>query len=232
MESKTVSVCRIVMICLTALFAVVYILTDSLLSKAAASFLFFAAGIMNFIVIRKKAGGYKRFSVILLCGLFMAMAGDIVINLNFIAGAALFAVGHILFFASQCFLCQRNKRIIIRDHIIGTCLLIVNAAIINLSPLYFGNALMQCVCMLYAAIISMMAGKSISNLIGSKDLIFRVMLIGTSLFMVSDMMLMFYDFGSMLPIFHILCIITYYAAEMILANSLLVFRRSGSKSRE
>ena len=80
--------------------------------------------------------------------------------------------------------------------------------------------------MFYAVIISMMTGKSISNYIGCKDSIFRLILIGTSMFMISDMMLVFYDFGGSLPIFHILCILLYYAAEMILANSFLVLKKN------
>ena len=207
------------------LFAFLYLITGGLLFKAAASTGFVAIGIINFIQTRNRLRGHKAFSLPLLCGLVIAMSGDIAINLSFIVGAALFASGHILFFAAQCNLCPREDRNYIRDIVCALCLFAVNMSILLFAPLETGSVTTFLICSIYAAIISVMAGKAISNFIGKKMPVFRLMLIGTVLFMLSDIFLVLYSFMGRIDVLHYICITLYYISEIILADSYLVLAK-------
>ena len=66
--------------------------------KITASVFFMLAATVNLIYALKYFPDKKLPSVILTVGVFFAMSADIAINLNFIAGAAIFALGHICYF--------------------------------------------------------------------------------------------------------------------------------------
>ena len=66
--------------------------------KITASVFFMLAAAVNLIYALKYFPDKKLPSVILTVGVFFAMSADIAINLNFIAGAAIFALGHICYF--------------------------------------------------------------------------------------------------------------------------------------
>ena len=81
---------------------VCFIVIGGLLSKSIASALFVLIGVVNFIYALKINSTHKKFSLIMLIALIFAMAGDIVLEIFFIGGAALFATGHIVFFFAYC----------------------------------------------------------------------------------------------------------------------------------
>ncbi|MBQ9384002.1 MAG: lysoplasmalogenase [Ruminiclostridium sp.] len=207
------------------LFAVLFLVTGSLVSKAAASVCFIALGIINCIAEKNRLTEYKTFSVLLIYGLFMAMLGDIFINHIVVVGAALFAVGHILFLAAQHHLCPKEKRKPVRDIICGLGLFAVNMSVLTFAPLRYTSDSMRVLCLVYTVIISLMTGKAISNYIGSGSTIFRLMLIGTVLFMLSDLFLLLYCFMGNSDVIHYISIILYYASEIILADSFIILAR-------
>ena len=89
----------------------------------------------------------------------------------------------------------------------------------------FESQLMLGVCCTYAVIISFMVGKAISNVWQEKNLLNKVIVVGSILFFISDFMLMLDVFGNISTASY-LCLATYYPAQFLLAFSLLI---SGSK---
>jgi uncharacterized membrane protein YhhN len=154
----------------------------------------------------------------MLVGLTFAMCGDIVLNVWFIGGAILFAVGHVFYFVAYCFL-QKFKWL---DLIFGASIFIPSVLFITLAPIFdFGGIIMELVCIVYAIIISIMLGKAISNFVREKNLTNLLILIGSILFFFSDLMLLLNVFANLSVVFDVLCLVTYYPAECILALSLL-----------
>lgn len=204
---------------LVLIFDALYISYSLLIFKSIASILFVIIGAINLIYFVKNKSQNLKFSILLLVGLFFAMLGDIILNIHFISGAALFAIGHIFFFISYSALIKFKWK----DLIYGICIFIPATLFITLAPIFdFGGILMEIVCIAYALIISLMVGKSISNIISSRSLLFVIILIGSLLFLFSDIMLLLNVFGGLPKIIDILCLVTYYPAEILLAFSIFV----------
>ena len=81
---------------------------------------------------------------------------------------------------------------------------------------------MKGVCCAYAFIISFMVGKAISNLLKEKNSTNKIIVIGSILFFISDLMLMLNKFGN-IPGTSYLCLGTYYPGQFILAFSLFKY---------
>ena len=97
--------------------------------------------------------------------------------------------------------------------------------VINLTPfLDFGSSFMKSICSVYALIISMMVGKAVSNFLEDKNTSNKMIVIGSILFFVSDMMLMLDKFGSV-PGTSYLCLGTYYPAQFVLAYSMFKYAK-------
>ena len=79
---------------------------------------------------------------------------------------------------------------------------------------------MQIVCIVYALIISMMVSKGITNLIKSQTITNIIIVVGSVLFLFSDLMLLLNQFASMGRIASVLCIASYYPAQIALAYSI------------
>lgn len=220
---KKINICNLAFLIAILISDVFYLIFDSVLIKALASILFVALGLINVICAHKKGEKYM-FSYIILIGLFFAFLGDVVLEFQFIIGAALFAIGHVFFFVSYCIITKFHWK----DLIYGVAIFIPSVLIITLVPLFdFGGLLMEMVCIVYALIISLMVGKSISNFVRMKNKQNLVILIGSILFFFSDFMLLFNVFASTkvlvfgISLFGILCLGTYYPAEFLLAHSIL-----------
>lgn len=184
---------------------------------------FVLIGLINLIyalvVLKTKE---KRFAIIQFLGLVFAMLGDIILEPNFILGAMFFAVGHILFFVAYCFLEKFNWK----DLIPGVIIFIPATLFILLAPIFeFESVLMQIVCVVYAIIISLMLGKAISNFIRTRSVLNLIILIGSFLFLFSDLMLLLRHFANLSRIFGYLCLATYYPAECLLAHSILYVKK-------
>ena len=194
-----------------------YIAFDKTWVKGLTSALFVVLGAINLFFVFNKTDK-KKFAIILLIGLFFAMLGDILLEFVFIAGAGFFALGHVFFFASYCFLIELNWK----DFIYGLIIFIPSVLLITLAPIFnFDGILMEIVCVVYALIISLMVGKAVSNFVQQKSVLNLIILIGSALFFFSDLMLLLNKFYSYSIVTSLLCLLTYYPAEFLLANSIL-----------
>lgn len=204
------------MFIMVSIFNGLYIQSDLLLHKSIASICFVAISIINLIYILKSNQGNKKFCYTMVIGLFFAMLGDILLERIFLLGAVFFAIGHIIYFISYCFIEKINKI----DILISAPLSLISAAIVAFIPVFkFDSIMLEIVCVIYAIIISFMVGKTIANLIKRQNVFNFLLVIGSVLFFFSDLMLLLSNFG------HIstghLCLATYYPAQCILAFSLL-----------
>lgn len=195
-----------------------YIIYGGLLLKSITSFLFFALGIINLIFVMKMKSDKLKFSIYLLIGLFFAMLGDILLEINFIIGAIFFAIGHVFYFISFCHLNKFSWK----DLIYGIVIFIPSVLMITLYPHFeFGGVMMEILCIVYALVISFMVGKAISIYVSEKSMYRLIIMIGTILFFFSDLMLLFNVFSDVSRVFGVLCLATYYPAEFLLAFSIL-----------
>ncbi len=206
---------------------VCYILYGGLWLKSITSALFVLIGALNLCFAIKTKSKHLKFSIIMTIGLVFAMAGDIVLNIYFIGGAALFAIGHIIFFLAYCSAIEFSWV----DIIAGCCLFIPSLIVLVGLPLFdFGGALMQIVCIVYALIICLMVGKATINLTKQVNLSNIFILVGSVLFFFSDLMLLFDVFGKdVSAIFGILCLATYYPAEILLGYS--IFQKANENKK-
>ena len=134
--------------------------------KITASVFFMLAAAVNLIYALKYFPDKKLPSVILTVGVFFAMSADIAINLNFIAGAAIFALGHICYFIAYS-LMQKPRP---TDFIPAIIIFIPIVLFMMFSPLLdFGSVMMKIIGISYAVIICIMTGKAIMNFIRIKN---------------------------------------------------------------
>lgn len=210
---------NLVFIVLIMIGDVLYLELGTLICKSITSALFVMLGLVNLIYAFKRGETNKKFSITILTGLFFAMLGDILLQINFIIGAILFAIGHIIFFAS--YICLNSFKL--TDLCYGIAIIIPAILIITLAPFFdFKGNTMKILCIAYAIIISFMVGKAISNFIAKRTQTNMVVLLGSVLFFFSDLMLLFHKFAGGKKVFSYLCLLTYYPAEILLAISILV----------
>lgn len=189
--------------------------------KGITSSLFVIMGAVNLAVAFINKSKYLRFSTALFIGLVFAMLGDIVLNLEFIPGAALFAIGHICFYVAYCLLNKPHWR----DFVISSLIFIFSVLFITLMPIFnFHGILMKIVCIIYALIISLMVGKAIGHLFINRAKLYTIIACGSIIFFLSDFALLIDKFANdsivLKNAFGILCLIFYYPAEILLASSI------------
>ena len=185
--------------------------------KSVTSALFVILGIVNLVYFFMNGNKQVKFPALMLTGLTFAMLGDIILEIHFISGAALFAVGHVFYFVAYSVI----EKIKLKDFIYPPCILIPAVLLITLMPAFdFGGVLMEVVCVIYAAVISCMVGKAIANFVRVKSRKYAVILLGSLLFMISDLSLLF-DVFSSLKYADAICLGTYYPAEILLAFQFL-----------
>lgn len=196
-----------------------YLRYDELWIKSATSALFVVIGIINLYFYLSHRDKPLKFPILMLTGLTFAMLGDIILEIEFIVGAALFAVGHIFYFVSYAML-EKPKW---TDFIYGACIFIPAVLLITLAPIFkFGGAMLEILCCVYAAIISCMVGKAASDFVRVRSKLNLVILLGSALFFISDLMLLFNVFSSV-PYTGAICLATYYPAEILLGFSIFVY---------
>lgn len=155
--------------------------------------------------------------MILTVGVFFAMSADIAINLNFIAGAAIFALGHICYFIAYS-LIQKPRP---TDFIPAMIIFIPIVLFMMFSPLLdFGSSLMKIIGISYAVIICIMTGKAIMNFIRIKNRFNLILALGSVLFLISDIMLLMAYFSKIDFPFSNFCLALYYPGQCLIANGL------------
>ena len=200
-----------------------FVFKSNLLVKSITSALFVIMGIVNLIFAIKSKSKNLKFPIIMVVALTLAMIGDIAINLIFELGAGFFAIGHIFYFLAYCYLIKFKWK----DLLYALYIFVPILALILFVPIFdFGGIFLQIVCIVYASIISCMVSKSISNYKQEKSLLNLIILIGSILFCVSDLMLLFDCFTSLPAIMGILCLATYYPAQIFLAYSIFQYTKT------
>jgi len=193
-------------------------ISHNLMTKSCASFGFFLLGLVNLVYGFREGFSYRCFAVIMVTGLFAGMAADIVLEINFLLGALVFALGHIFYFAAYC----RILPFLNKDAIPGLAVFALVAFMVLFLPIFdFGGTAMQTVCVAYAGIISIMWSKALSNYRRLPNPLTKIMMIGSSLFLLSDLALLFSHFAQVPEIVGSLCVNSYYPAQVILAFGLL-----------
>lgn len=210
---KLVFILNIVLATLIVVGDICYIEFGGLWLKGLISFEFALMGALN-LVFACLNKSYVKYAIFMLVGLTLSFVADIIINLEFMYGAIIFAVAHVFYVISYCYLAKFKWK----DLIAVVCVAIPAVLIVTLTPiLNFGDPIMKIVCVIYAIIISFMVGKSISVLIGKKSISNIILVVGSSLFLTSDIMLLFDVFANGHPIFILLCLATYYPAQILLS---------------
>lgn len=193
-------------------------IAHNLITKTIASSAFFLQGLLNAVYGFSHKWRKQNFAVIMVSGLFFGLAADIVLEIDFLVGALVFAVGHVCYIAAYC----RLLPLKMRDLLPGAFIFAVTAGMVLLLPIFdFGSMAMQMVCVIYAGIISVMFGKSLSNYRAAPGKLTKILVVGSFLFLFSDLMLLFASFADVPDIFNSLCVNVYYPAQTLLAWSLL-----------
>lgn len=216
-KNKTLLILNVVFFVAILVFDILLLcFREPYIYKTIPSVLFVLCGVLNFIYVFKLEQRNKVFKYLMLIGLIFACLGDIVLIDYFVIGAILFAIGHIFFFISYSVL----QKIKLRDILIALGIFLVSLIVI-LVPQIFDFGEMLPVVIVYAFIISFMLGKAISNVIEKEYRFENIwIMIGSILFFLSDLMLLFNVFTDISIVFDIICLILYYPAEFILASSI------------
>lgn len=173
-------------------------------------------GVINLIDALIERSAKLNFYIIMAIGLILAMLGDIFLGFNFILGAGLFASGHICFAVSYCVLQKFNKL----DLLLAGILFAATGSFVLFCPLLtFSDGVMQGVCAVYALIISTMVGKALGSFIKERNAVTAVIALGSVLFFILDLMLVFDWFMDCGRWSGLICMATYYPAECLLAFS-------------
>ena len=181
-------------------------------------------GVLNlgYAIATKQSG--KRFYGWMALGLILAFLGDVLINYDFIIGAATFALGHVCFVVAYCFLQKMQKL----DCVISGALFLGCLIFLLFCPLLnFEVAIFRVVCIVYALIISTMLGKALGNFIREKNLVNGTIAVASVLFFFSDLMLVFDWFIGLWSWADNACMGTYYPALCFLA--LAMFLKTNEK---
>ena len=209
-----------ILILLTALGGIIFAIQRGLETKIPASFCFLLLGCINARYALSRISTGKGFVWALLTGLFFGFAADIVLQLHFLGGAGLFGFGHICYVAAYCCLLRKERK----DCLCCLFILVPSLALILFLPvLDFGSSFMQAVVLAYGAIISVMTGKAVSNYRRSPSSLTKCLLIGSILFFFSDFMLLFAFFTDVGRIANVLCLLTYYPGQALLAHAIYLY---------
>ena len=221
MKNKFVFVLNLILAVLVQVLMIWYLDCGGLWRKGLTSFGFVLLGALNLaylIATRKKS---LRFPGILTVGLIIAMFGDIVLNVNFIGGALLFAVGHIFYVISYGQLRRFGKL----DLLLSGIIFAASALFLLLAPIFdFGDPMLKGICVGYAFVISCMVGKAFANAAREHTATNVLLAVGSLLFFFSDLMLVLYAFGDAPHIIDTICVVAYYPAQCLLAHALFWYK--------
>lgn len=203
-----------------------FINTGKIYVKGLASFSFMMLGLFNLIYFVRIKSKPVLFAAFIFCGLFLALIADVTICYNFIFGAVIFAIGHIYYYLSQCFI----SKIRAVDLLFTASFFVLAISILLFFPgLNLESINVKFVCIFYSFIISFMAGKAVSNAFELKNLYSILFTIGCILFYFSDVCLVIDLFSDVWDLAGMVCLLTYYPAQFILGFSVYNLTRYTSK---
>ncbi|MBR2468404.1 MAG: lysoplasmalogenase [Clostridia bacterium] len=185
--------------------------------KAATSSMFVILSGINLVYACLNKTDNLKYYIFMVAAFVIAMAGDVVLYFDFMVGAIIFAIGHIFYFVAYSI----RTKIKLTDFIYSAAVFVPSALLILLEKSFdFGGALMQVICLVYALIISLMLGKAIANTTREFSMSNIIILIGSALFFLSDLMLLLCYFGNGGMLADIICLATYFPGQGLLAYSL------------
>ena len=215
---KKIKIFNVMMAVLLIIADIFYIIDGRLLTKTIASLLFVVLGFVNLIYLLRVKQKKSTSAYLMFIGLCFACLGDIFLEIQFIVGAILFAIGHVFYFVSYCKIIKFKRK----DLLFSALIFVPSLCVILFVPIFdFGGVTLQILCCVYALVISIMLGKATANFVKDKTGLNIIILIGSMLFFFSDLMLLFSVFASVSNVFLVLCLSTYYPAEILLAHSIL-----------
>lgn len=183
--------------------------------KCICSSIFTGIGIVNFGYALGTKQNDKKFYIGMLVALIFSLLGDIFIYFNFVAGAGIFALSHICFIITYCFI-QKIKKI---DLLIGVLFFIPITSILLFCPiLNYEEAIFKPVCVIYGLIITTMVGKATGNFTREKNLLNSVLFVASLFFLLSDTMLVFH----LVSWAENACMALYYPSLCIFAFSMYI----------
>ena len=192
---------NILLILLTVLLCIRYDRVGGLTLKGitASGFVILGAVNLAFALLQRKRP--LSFPLLMALALCLCMAGDIALNISFLPGCALFTAGHAVYILSFC--------------------------ILQWGPhLNFGMPPMAVIVYLYALIISCMVGKAVSLFLENKSAARCILMLGSILFYISDVMLLFWMFGRGGQLADTLCLYTYFPGQCLMAHALYWFAKN------
>ena len=211
---KIFTVLNIILVAIVVIACAVYDLKGGLLLKGITSSWFTVLGLVNLAYALLSKVKDLRFPILFALGLFVSTLADIVLNVEFLIGALIFAVGHVLYFAAYCGL-QKFK---LRDLVPVGVVFALSLGILCLPIFNFGSALLHGICLAYGLIISFMVGKAIANLRENRTPPYILLLI--VMFYISDLMLVLNYFADAPPITDTLCLYLYFPGQALLAHTM------------
>ena len=218
MKNKTVFLCNILLIIANCVVNYFYQSNNyDFTLKCIGSALFVAIGMVNYIYATRILGKKDKFYTGMLVALVFCFLGDVFIHTSFVAGAGLFAVGHVCLVCIYCLVQKLTKQ----DVVISSILFIGTAIFLLFFPLLkFDIPVFRYVCIAYASIISLMLGKAVGNYTKDKTTLNLILALAGGLFYFSDVMLVFSWFIGLWPWTFPACMGTYYPALCMLAFSM------------
>ena len=183
-------------------------------------------GIINMLYAYKRVEE-KRVLLFMSLGLVFAFLGDVAINPNFILGVVFFASGHIFFVVSYLVYKKLDKL----DVLLSAGLGIFAVGFILFFPyILFDVPALKYVVLLYAVIIYIMVGKSVGNAICDKSTFTGMIVAGSLLFFLSDMMLLLAWFSTIEGRWTSnVCMGVYYPGLCLLAGAMVAYIKKNAK---
>ena len=195
---------------------IMYAITKSLFWKTLASTTFVTIGLRNFNTCIKNKNDLS-FPFWMMIGIIYTLVADVLLEIQFLTGAIFFGISHICFFISYAKLHKIKLLDFKFGFSIAMIIMIPLVLIINYNnPV---DLVMLYVGLLYVLIISCMFGKSISNFLTVKNETNKILVIGATLYFISEICLILNLFGGY-RIFKYPNLILYYLALFFLAMSM------------
>ncbi len=188
------------------------------LLKCTCSALFTVLGAINLRYAYKTKRSDMKFYLAMMAGLFFAFLGDVLIDWQFIPGAAVFALGHVFFVVAYGTL-QKIKKLdcVIGGSVFAACVIFLFSPLVT-----FENPVFRVVCIVYSLIIASMLGKAIGNFVRDKNKTTATIVAASALFFFSDLMLVCDWFIGVWDWAPNACMGTYFPALCLMAFAMFV----------
>ena len=208
-------------------YAVLFFVTLNPVFRKITNVIIVLVAVFNLIYYFFRFKKIKVYQVVLLVGIIFSCLADGLLNLDFKVFLTLFLTGHLMYIVAF----YSVKKFHYLDIIFSLIIFVFSASIILFVPIFnFYQDYIKYLCLIYALVLSVVVGKSFSNLILNKKPLTIVMFIGSIMFYISDFVLLFNMFATHNIILDVLCLSIYYPSVMIFSNSLLCTNSNNDKT--